>query len=152
MKFHPSQSHLLFNCSAISRGPNGHPITIAILRAPWFPSIVGMKLLEGWFNCSYGLIPFTFVKLYTFRMNLISLTIPHLLVPYIYIYLEPGVYSGYLIYWLAWALGSKYIGNWKMRETYSPIILWKLVINPMVQFVKHHLQQTWWGFPFHVFF
>ena len=29
-KFHPSQRHLLFNGSAISRGPNGHPITIAI--------------------------------------------------------------------------------------------------------------------------
>ena len=30
------------------------------------------------------------------------------------IYLEPGVDRD-LIYWLAWELGSKYIGNWKMK-------------------------------------
>ena len=29
------------------------------------------------------------------------------------IYFEPGV-DRYLIYWLAWELGSTYIGNWKM--------------------------------------
>ena len=32
------------------------------------------------------------------------------------IYLEPGVGSSYLIYWLAWEpKGSKHIGNWKIR-------------------------------------
>ena len=40
------------------------------------------------------------------------LVIPHLPVPYTF--LEPGV-DRYLIYWLAWEVGSKYIGNWKIR-------------------------------------
>ena len=33
---------------------------------------------------------------------------------YLYIW-NQGV-DRYLIYWLAWELGSKYIGNWKIRE------------------------------------
>ena len=37
------------------------------------------------------------------------------------IYLKPGVYSSYLIYWLAWELGSKCIGNWKIRDCYSAV-------------------------------
>ncbi len=37
---------------------------------------------------------------------------PHLPVPYVFA--TRGLYS-YLIYWLAWELGSKYTGNWKIR-------------------------------------
>ena len=44
------------------------------------------------------------------------LSMPHLPVPYNN--LEPGV-DGYLIYWVNWELGSKYIGNWKIRVLYN---------------------------------
>ena len=61
------------------------------------------------------------------------------------IYLEPGVLS-YLIYWLAWELGSKYKGNWKMRVYQS---IDKFVLNiwgPNVHrfwMSSHEMLPTW---------
>ena len=45
------------------------------------------------------------------------------------IYLEPGV-DRYLIYWLACELGSKYVGNWKIRVRY----LTKICISRTIVF------------------
>ncbi len=44
-------------------------------------------------------------------------TYPHL--PVTYIFGTRGLVTSYMIYWLAWELGSKYIGNWKIRDRYG---------------------------------
>ena len=56
------------------------------------------------------------------------LVIPHLPVPYAF--LEPGV-DRYLIYWLAWEVGSKYIGNWFHNA--PPIYYWLICLSPIYQ-------------------